>query len=746
MSHEQRIQRLADEIQAHYSTEGQPLGFEEYLRIFFEQPTRQLRGAAHYIRDTFDYFGTREIQTPAGNRKRFRLFDAAFQDGVGRVAGQEEPQGKIYRLLENFVRTGRVNRLILLHGPNGSAKTSIIRAIVAGMEHYSSTEEGSLYHYRWIFPSEEIARGQIGFGDAASEQHHEQESYAHLPAEAIDAVLPCGMKDHPLLLVPIEKRLALFEQLRLDGCIPEDFTIPDVLLRGDLCPQCRKIHDALLAAYSGDCAQVLRHVQVQRLILSGRYRRGVATVEPQLHVDAGEQQMTASRDLSSLPPAIAHLNLFGLAGPLVDANRGLLEYNDLLKRPIDSFKYLLVTCESGQVTLDRSNLFLDAVILGSTNEMMLESFKSYADFASFKGRLELVRVPYLRRTSDENQIYTDQVPAGSLDRHLAPHTLELASLWAVMTRLRRPDPSGLESKELKQAVRDLNPLEKALLYDRGEAPGRLSSSAARELVSALADLYEWPGQDYEGISGASAREVRMLLMNAAQAPDKSCVTPLGMLAEIRNLMKDKTVFAFLQRKPEGDYMDQDKILDLIEEHYLDILEEEAAEAMGLVAESSYRNLLDRYISHVNAYLKKESLLDPVTRKSIPADEKLMKEVESVVKPDDEDEAAFRKQLISQIGAFALEAGKAGAPVGKPDYAKVFPRIYDRLKDDFVEKRETLIRRNFTQYLAWLDKEDLDARDEQMARQMNDSLVERFGYCRHCAAEALSFLMSRRFKD
>ena len=74
-----------------------------------------------------------------------------FVRGEGRVAGQEEVQWDVYRCLANFAREGRVNKLILLHGPNGSAKSSFVRALMMGLDAYSRKPEGVLYSFNWIF-------------------------------------------------------------------------------------------------------------------------------------------------------------------------------------------------------------------------------------------------------------------------------------------------------------------------------------------------------------------------------------------------------------------------------------------------------------------------------------------------------------------------------------------------------------------------------------------------------------------
>ncbi len=739
------VENLAASIQSHYERQGKPLDLDEYLQVFREDPAQQCRGAAQYIRDAFDYFGSRTIDSPAGKLKRFSLFDAEFTDGLGRVAGQEEAQTEIYKLLNNFVREGSVNRLILLHGPNGSAKTSIVHAIIQALEHYSTTAEGTLYRFRWLFPSDKIARSNIGFGDKPGQAVPEpKNSFAHLPGEDLDAVLECEFNDHPLLLIPIYVRRKLFERLEHEGRLVSDEPVPDYLLHGDLCAKCRKIYDALLASYGGDSSKVFRHIQVQRLNMSWRYRRGLATVEPQMHVDAGQQQLTASRGLASLPPAIAHLSLFESRGPLVEANRGLLEYNDLLKRPVDTFKYLLSTCESGQVSLDRSSLFIDTVLLGSTNEMLLDAFKEYADFSSFKGRLELVRVPYLRKISDEEQIYKNQFPRSSLDRHLAPHTLHIAALWAVLTRLRRPEDEPF-SGELKETVAKLTPLEKALLYDHGEAPAHLSSSIAGELRAVLPEIYSLAGHDYEGRTGASAREVRMLLMNTAQREEHACVSPLGLFEEILSLIEDKTVFAFLKLPAAGDYMDQAKIVELVQSAYLDLIEEEAAEAMGLVTETSYSDLFDRYVQHVTHWLKKEKLQDSVTGQPLPPDEVMMKEVEAVIRPTGEEEEAFRKNLIGRIGAYVLGEGKDRQAQGPPEYAKVFPSLFDKLHEDFFARRRLSMQKSYRMFLEFMEGNVHEGKDADAMRNMHEALIKRFHYCDNCAKEAMAFLLKKRYQ-
>src|SRR5262249_59717763 len=132
---------------------------------------------------------------------------------------------------------------------------------------------------------------------------------------------------------------------------------------------------------------------------------------PQMGGDGAEREITADRSLASLPASLQAVTLYEAKGELVDAAGGLLEFSDLLKRPLDAFKYLQLSIETGEVSLAMQNVQLNCVMMGSANELHLDAFKDHAEFASFRGRLELVRTPYLRSYIQEQAIY---------DAHIAP--------------------------------------------------------------------------------------------------------------------------------------------------------------------------------------------------------------------------------------------------------------------------------------------------------------------------------------
>lgn len=734
------LQTVGSEVTSDFVKNRSILSFEEYTHLFVQSPQKQARNAAQYLRDAIDFFGSEQVPHPTGKIRRFKIFDAPAGDRDGRVAGQEEVQNAIYRLLGNFVRAGRINKLILLHGPNGSAKSTIIEALKRGMEHYSAQPDGALYTFNWIFPSEKLVKGSIGFGDRAGGlSSGSLASYAHLEAENIEVRITNGLHEHPLFLIPKEGRKKLIQE----ALGPKtDFILSSYLLGGELSSKSRRIYDSLLATYEGDWLKVMRHVQVERFYVSRRYQTATATVEPQMSVDATYQQVTADRTTANLPPALQSVVLYDPHGALVSANRGLIEYSDLLKRPLEAFKYLLGASETGEVPLEHFVLQLDEVLIASSNEKHLAAFKELPDFSSFKGRIELVRVPYLRRWKVEQEIYDAQVNATTVGRHIAPHAIRVAAMWAVLTRLKKPIAERYPS-EVRGLIERLTPLEKLRLYQEGQAPERFSLPQARELKKHLQAIYEESDSypNYEGRSGGSAREIKTALFNAAQSVEFEGLHPLAVLKELRALCKDKSVYEFLQQEVVEGYHDHEEFVSSVEGEYLELVDHEVRDSMGLVSEAQYKDLFEKYVQLVSAWVKGEKIQNKVTGAQEKPDEARMVEFEAIIMPRVEDASEFRKGLISNIGAHKIDN-----PTGELEWSRIFPDHFKRLRDHFFEERKKLLRRNVENTLKFLSGEQasLMAREQAAVRQMLDTMCQRYGYNDASARDAIVFLIRKRY--
>ena len=722
------------------------LSFREWFSLLIDNPARNLRSASQYIRDVFEHYGVTTLALPQGPVKRFNLFDAPWADGDGRVAGQEQVQQELYRLISNFVRDGRVSRLILMHGPNGSAKSTIVRCIQSAMEAYSGTPDGAMYTYAWIFPSEKVTKGSLGFGESAASSSRPDGSYAHLKPEQIDTRLPCELREHPIFLVPRAERRALVERLGEDGRIGKDFVVSRYILEGDLSPRDRAIYDALLLAYEGNHDEVLRHVQVQRFYLSVKYRRGVATIEPQMAVDAQAQQITADRSIGNLPRTLQNVPLHQIGGPLVSANRGLLEFSDILKRPIEALKYLLTTSEEATASLPEFKIQLDELLIASTNETYLEAFKKNPDWNSFKGRIELVAAPYLRRFSDEIEIYRSQITDTTIEKPLAPHVVEAAALWAVLTRLHKPKADrDVFGAPVKDVIRKLTPLDKLRLYDDGEVPTWCTSQQAKELKRTIAALSEESRNvaDYEGSRGASAREIRTLILNAAHNPNWNTLTPPAVLDELEVLVSDPTVYDWLRDEVQDGFQDHEGFIKIVRTWWTDIVDMEARTSMGLVEETRYDALFARYVLHVSHRVKKEKVLDPITGNYIDPDDAFMREVEASILSKAEDREDFRRAIIGQIGAWSLEH-----PGQRPVYRELFANHIEKMEGDFYKERRKVIAKNIVTVLAYLSDEEPDLNEEDLAvaKRTAETMRTKYGYPEACTAECLGYLLKERYSD
>ncbi len=730
-------------IKDEYEKQNRILSYDEYLDLVRTEPAKQVRSSAQYVADMMDSFGR--------EGRRFKVFDQNFADARFRLIGQESVQENIYHILKSFIREGVNNKLILLHGPNGSAKSSIINCLMRGMEEYSQSTAGAVYCFHWVFPADRFGKPGLGLGrEGNSREDDSVNSFAKLADTEIAARISCELRDHPLFLVPQKQRAALLGELGL----PKEFILSEYIQKGDLSQKSKKIFEALLRSHKGDYKKVLRYVQVERFYISKRYRDAAVTIEPQMHVDATAQQITMDRSASMLPASLQFLSLFDLHGDLVDGNRGIVEYNDLLKRPVDAFKYLLTTTETGTVSIGGTTAFIDSLLIGTCNEAQLDAFKEYPDFPSFRARIELVRVPYLLDYKKETEIYSAQVRQLAGDRHVAPHTLESAALWAVLCRLKKPNASHYPGN-FAYLVNSITPLEKARLFAEGIMPPRLSSEERKLLKSYFEDIRsEYAGVPYyEGRVGPSPREMKIILFNALERNPKSILSPLGLFAELDDFVKRTSEYDYLREDVVEGYHDCRVFIQTARDDYLDGLDGEVRSCLGVHDEKQYAAFLHKYILNVSSYLKKEKIRNPMTDRLEDADRMLMDEFEKVVGVI-EDREHFRQNLMTQLGVYALENPEAGRE--GMIYAKVFPDFMKRIRDFYIDEHSQLMKRVYDVITLFEQRGGghvaLDSRTrtveqieaEKMALDMLQNMRSKYGYNDISAREAFVYLYQKRY--
>lgn len=243
--------------------------------------------------------------------------------------------------------------------------------------------------------------------------------------------------------------------------------------------------------------------------------------------------------------------------------------------------------------------------------------------------------------------------------------------------------------------------------------------------------------------GASPREVRGLLLDAAQHPGYPCLSPFAVLEGLGELSKHTAEFDWLRRDPApGGYHEPAKFLAALRARLLDRIEDEVRSATGLVDEARYAESFERYVHHVSASLKGEKIVNRLTGRDEPPDATLMHDIERTLgagaKPED-----FRRELISRVAAWAIDHPGEAVP-----YASLFPQQMQKLKEEFYGERRRQVVAITRELVVWVADggEGLDAEAQARAESTLGVMVARFGYCPRCARDASVALLRERFSD
>ena len=748
MGIQEELDHLGQQSKERFEARHRLRSFAQFLEHFHEDPKLYLRNSAQYLVDMMDSFGTEEVDRIGMTDTRFKVFDLAFDRPFDGLVGQERVQNAIYRQLYQFAQRGRADKLILLHGPSGSSKSTTVEAMMRGCEQYSTTDVGALYRFNWMFPARHDDAGTIGFDTGVDVEA--LDTYAFLKPEELGARIQCELKDSPLFLIPHQERTPLIEKVLDEN--PELRDRPDLnykwLVEGRLSPKNKAIYEALLSAYQGDLTQVMRHVQVERFFYSKRYRQAAVSIEPQGNIDAGTRPIQYE-PFSQLPSVLQNVTIIEAVGDLVDANKGIVEYSDFLKRPMEANKYLLTTSEKGTISLNGYIAYLDLVMMGTANEKPLALFKRNPDFSSFKGRLALVHVPYLLQYSKEAELYGRHIDLYARGRHVAPHTATVAALWAVLTRLRRPSPKN-HPPELSPIVARITPLQKAMLYDHAELPLELRDTERKLLkgsIRALRDEHNEAegefegiyGAEYEGRRGASAREMMTLLADAAENRKYDCLVPIAVFDELEKLVRDTSVYEFLRVPVDNGYNDCPRFVEDVKQHYHALVEQEVFDSIGLVEEEEYERVFQEYFHHVKAFDLGEKLFVPSRGEYVVPSEELMQRIEGLLEMREE-VATFRSSLMTKIAAYSIDH-----PDEAINYAELFPDIYNLLKQSYYRERDRalmVIEQNILKYFTD-ERAYLDAREQEEVERALEKMSSKYGYCSNCARDVIAFVLRNR---
>ena len=217
MDHDEDIGHFRQKSKSRFEARHRIRNFSQFLQDFRAHPYSYLRNSPRYVCDMMTHYGTEEIDRVGISDKRWRVFDLAFGKKSESLIGQEGVQNAIFRQFKQFANRNRPDKLVLLHGPNGSSKSTTVAALMHGLTHYSTTAEGALYRFNWMFSDRLDNAEQIGFEAGEFET---PDSYAFLKPEDLTSKIPCELKDSPLFLIPRNERREYIKNALADN--PEE--------------------------------------------------------------------------------------------------------------------------------------------------------------------------------------------------------------------------------------------------------------------------------------------------------------------------------------------------------------------------------------------------------------------------------------------------------------------------------------------------------------------------------------------
>jgi predicted Ser/Thr protein kinase len=325
---------------------------------------------------------------------------------------------------------------------------------------------------------------------------------------------------------------------------------------------------------------------------------------------------------------------------------------------------------------------------------------------------------------------------------VAPHVAWVTALWAALTRMKKPLAEKY-GKTLSDVVSKLGPMEKAQLYAESATPEGLSTEQQRDLVAGIEKIARESDSypNYEGRTGASPREMKLVIMNAAQSARYKCLSPFAVLDELEELVRGVTVYEFLKQEPlPGGFHENRKFIFQVRDKLIDQIDDEVRTSMGLVEERRYIDRFERYVAHVSYWVKKEKVPNPITGRDEEPDEEMMAEIERILQMAGRRDE-FRREVISRIGAWSIDH-----PRQRPDYEQIFPRPIAELRTSFFEERKKQVRKINEDLLVLMTDGPTRMQPDAATAAGNTlgTMKSRFGYCDDCAKDAILALVRKRY--
>ena len=647
--------------------------FEDYLNIVREDP-RVCRTAYKRLYDMIISYGRTEYIDNKKKIVRYDFFSDERKGGRDAVFGLDIALMRLVAVIRSAAEElGAEKRIVLLHGPVGSAKSTIARLLKRGIEEYSRTDDGRMYTFEWVLPEElrHVAGG--------------------------DEVFPSPMHEEPLKLIPEEWRTTAFEKLKLDDN-------PYVgRIRGDLDPASRFIFKELMAHYEGDWASVMQHIRVRRLLLSEKDRKGIGTFQPKDEKNQDSTELTG--DINYRKIAVfgsdSDPRAFNFDGEFNVANRGIIEFIEILKLDVAFLYDLLGATQERKIKPKKfAQTDIDEVIIGHTNEPEYRKLLNNEFMEALRDRTIKIDIPYITKYHEEIKIYTKEYTEERVGRHVAPHTLEMAAMWAVLTRLEEPKKH------------DLTLMQKLKLYDGKTVTGYTQDNVKELRKEAIT----------EGMFGISPRYVQDKISNALVSEKaEGMINPFILLNELASGLKGHSLIT-----NDDERKRYTTLLAEVRREYEDIVKDEVRRCIS-ADEDAIGKLCANYIDNVKAYTQGEKVRNKYTGQYEEADERLMRSIEEKIDIPESRKEDFRREIMNYIGALAIE--------GKQFDYQTNDRLRKALEMKLFEDQKDTIK------LTSLVSNVVDKETQAKIDIVKERMIRNYGYNEESATDVLNFVAS-----
>ncbi len=530
-----------------------------------------------------------------------------------------------------------------------------------------------------------LLMGPVGSGKSALADHLKKA--LERAAEPIYNLEGCPIREEPLHLLPRSLR-DQFQQ------------ILGVHIEGDLCPVCRF---RLMEEFGGEYEKF----PVVRTSFSQRGRRGVAVVPP---MDANSQDVSAligSEDISKLDkfseddPRVLNLN-----GAFNVGNRGVVEFVEIFKNEIEFLHTIITATQEKSVPTPGKNamLYFDGVIISHCNEAEWNRFKSEHTNEAILDRVVKIEVPYVLELTQEMKIYEKMLRKSDFRYHLAPHTIKIAAMFSVMSRLKPSQKCDL--------------LTKMKIYDGQEIveKGRTKKVDIRDLRDEA---------KHEGMDGISTRFITKAIDSALTDSDKGFITPMRVVDGLIKQVKEQIV-------NEDDKKRYLEILQkTVREEYLKILEGEIAKAFVTAYEEQAQALFDNYLDNAEAHTTRQKMKDRVTSEEREPDEKFMKMVEEQIGISGSARDGFR----ADVTAFMFAKVRRGTKVDYKSYEPLREAIESYLISSVKDMARIVTK-----------SKSRDNEQQKKYSEMIQTMIDSYGYTADSAEEILTFASNNLWRD